>query len=187
MGVQNIGTAACAPAGCRDRVAGNAQTHRFLHQPGPQVESAGVRPRMPELPQYFGPDLIASPADRRAQVDPQIGRRHAIQSPESPDSLSNYPCCCTTPARMKQSERPGIRIHDIDRHAIGRGHCEENAGPVRSQPVHLTSDADARTGRRIDDGHTGPVNLATDDAGPAPECEHQRLEPFRDATRGSLT
>jgi hypothetical protein len=79
---------------------------------------------------------------------------------------------------MKQSDRPGNGFEKINGHAVRSGHREENTASVRRQAVRIAGNADAGGGRRVDHGHSGPVNLPTDDARPAAECVRQRLEPF---------
>ena len=141
--------------------------------------------RTPELSQDLGPDLRTISTDRRAQVDPQSRRDYTFQGLESPNAPFHDSRDGSAPARMKQSKRTRIGIKKIYRHAIGRGHRQENTGSVRRQAVRLAGDTDAGDGRRIDDYYPGPVNLPTDDARAAAQCARHCFEPLRDSPGGS--
>jgi len=141
---------------------------------------AVVRPRPAKPLKHFRPDFITVAADRRSQVDAQVGRNRSLQALEGTNPLFYDPRERATPTCMEQGKRPGFGFEKIDRNAVRGRHREQHPGPVRCQPVCVASDANARMRRRIDDSHPLSVNLAADDARPASESSRQLLETFRE-------
>ena len=146
-----------------------------------------ARPRLAKPLQHFRPDLIAVAADRRSQVDPQVGRNRSLEDLEGTNPLFYDPREGATPTCMEQGKRPGIGCEQENRNAVGDRHREQHPGSVRCQPVCIAGDAHARMRWRIYDDHPSSVNLAADDARPASETSRQRLETFRYLPGGAGT
>jgi len=146
-----------------------------------------ARPRLAKPLQHFRPDLIAVAADRRSQVDSQVGRNRSLQDLEGTNSLFYDPREGSTPACVEQGKSPGFGFEQKDWNAVRGRHREQHPGSVRCQPVCIAGDAHAQMRWRIYDDHPFSVNLAADDARPASETSRQRLETFRYLPGGAGT
>jgi hypothetical protein len=138
------------------------QSNRLIGQLGAQVDPAVTSPLTAERIHDVAADLIAVPADGRAQVQSQRSGSCAEGRLERPNSPRQNASRHATPPGVKESHGSRVRIQDVYGNAVGRGHRQKQARSATCQPVRLSRHVDPARRRLIEAHHAGAVHLPGD-------------------------
>jgi hypothetical protein len=79
---------------------------------------------------HLGSHFITGATDGRAEVDQDILGTALEFIQKSREASLEDPGGHTTPPGMENPDRPSMRIHHEDRHAIGQGHSQQGSRDV---------------------------------------------------------